>query len=115
MRKAETRILTMTMGMLVVLGIVFSQVLYFPQDVVQKKQIETEQGQAEDSDDQIYVSVTSTSLPSSTHLELNPNVFLLFEILFEEEAFDTPDFNFFIPSGQFFRTLFGITISPNAP
>jgi hypothetical protein len=114
MRKAETRILTMAMGILVVMGIVFSQVLYFPH-ATEKKQAETEQGQSEDSENQIYVSVTSTSLPSSTHLELNPNVFLLFEILFEEEAFDTPDFNFFIPSGQFFRTLFGITISPNAP
>jgi hypothetical protein len=115
MRKVETRILTMTMGILVVLGIVLSQALYFPRDVAQKKNVETEQRQTEDSDDEIYISVTSTSLPSSTHLELNPNVFLLFEILFEEEAFDTPDLNFFIPSGQFFRTLFGITISPNAP
>jgi hypothetical protein len=115
MRNAETRFLTMTMGILVVLGIVLSQVLYSPREVAQKKKVEAEQGQTENSDNEIHVSVTSTSLPSSTHLELNPNVFLLFEILFEEEAFDAPDFNFIIPSGQFFRTLFGITISPNAP
>jgi hypothetical protein len=115
MRKVETRILTIAMGMLVVLGIVFSQILYFPPAITEKNQVKTEQGQSEDSENQIYVSVASTSLPSSTHLELNPNVFLLFEILFEEEAFIVPDFNFFIPSGQFFRTLFGVTISPNAP
>jgi hypothetical protein len=105
----------MTMGILVVLGIVLSQVFYFSTEAPQKKQATTEQHQTENSGEQVYFSVPSSSLPSSTHLELNPNVFLLFEILFEEEIFEIPELNFLSLSSQFFRTIFGVTISPNAP
>lgn len=115
MKKAETRILTMTLGILVVLAIAFSQLFCFQQASPLKKETKTEQHQEENSEDQVYFSVPSTSFPSSTFVELNPNVFFLFEILFEEKVSEVPQFNFSIPSGQFFRTLFGWTISPNAP
>jgi len=115
MKRTETRFLTIAMGILVVLGIVLSQVLHLSLEAPQKKQAKTEQHQEENSDGQMHVSVPSSSLPSSTHLELNPNVFLLFEILFEEEVFEVPELNFFTLSSQIFRTIFGVTISPNAP
>ena len=103
------------MGVLVVLGIVSSQIFYLSTGAPPKKLAKTEQHQDENSEEQVYVSVPTSSLPSSTHLELNPNVFLLFEILFEEQLFEIPELNFFSLSGQFFRTIFGVTISPNAP
>jgi hypothetical protein len=46
---------------------------------------------------------------------LNPNVFYLFEILFEDRASDVPALILAIPLGDFFRTIFGLMISPNAP
>jgi len=115
MKKIETRVATMTIGFIVALAIVCSRFFYIQQGSFHKKETKTEQHQKENSDEQVYLSVPSTSLPSSSYVELNPNVFFLFEILFEEELSEIPEFKFSIPSGQFFRMIFGLTISPNAP
>ncbi len=115
MKRKDTKIVTTFMGVLVALAIVCSQLFYFQPASALKKETKTEQHQSENSDEQVYFSVPSTSLPSSTHVELNPNVFLLFEILFEENTYLVPEFIVAIPLGQFFRTVFGVTISPNAP
>jgi hypothetical protein len=113
MKRDVTKIVTMSMGILVALAIVCSQLFYFQPASVPKKETKTEQ--QENSDDQVSFSVPSTSLPSSVHVVLNPNVFLLFEILFEENVSKIPELTVAIPLGQFFRTVFGLTISPNAP
>lgn len=115
MRNTASRIASMALGLLVALAIMCSQFFYLPQATFHKKEIKTDQAQNESSEDQIYFSVPSTTLPSSVLVELNPNVFLLFEILFEEKVFETPGFSFEIPLSQCFRTLFGLAISPNAP
>jgi hypothetical protein len=114
MKKKATRTITMALGIVVALGVICSQLFYLPQTTPSKKEHQTEQHQS-DSDDQVHFSAPSTSLPSSAHVELNPNVFFLFEILFEENTFQIPQFKISIPLGQFFRTVFGVTISPNAP
>ncbi|WP_276373333.1 hypothetical protein [Chryseolinea sp. H1M3-3] len=114
MKRKATRTITMVLGIVVALGVVCSQLFYLPQTASSKKEPQTEQHQS-DSDDQVHFSVPSTSLPSSAHVELNPNVFFLFEILFEENIFQIPEFKIAVPLGQFFRTVFGVTISPNAP
>src|SRR5688572_1665848 len=96
-RKAMTakkrRIVTMTTGIAVALAIICSQLFYSQSLSFQKKETKTEQHQQENSDDQDQVSITvpSTSLPSSAYTELNPNVFYLFDILFEESASDVPE------------------------
>ena len=115
MKRTETHIVTMAMGIIVALAIVCSQLFYFYQTSTQKKETQAEQHQQENSEDQVYFSVPSTSLPSSVHVELNPNVFFLFEIIFEGNVTDAPEAILAIPLGQFFRTIFGLTISPNAP
>ena len=115
MKKVEKNIASLTTGIIVALAIIFSQFFYFQAESHSKKETKTEQQQKENSEDQVYISVPSTSLPSSAHVELNPNVFFLFEILFEQEVSEVPELNFTIPTGQFFRKIFGVTISPNAP
>jgi hypothetical protein len=115
MKRAESRIVPMCMGILVAMAIVCSQLFYFQNVTLQKKETKTEKHQQENSDDQVYFSAPSTSLPSPVHVELNPNVFFLFEILLEGSVSNTPDPVLAIPSGQFFRTIFGLIISPNAP
>ena len=114
MKRHETKIVTMALGILVALAIVCSQLFYFQPTSISKKETKTEQHQ-ENSGDQVSFSVPSTSLPSSVHVVLNPDVFLLFEILFEENVSKIPELTVAIPLGQFFRTVFGLTISPNAP
>src|SRR5688572_7962681 len=108
MRREVKRILTMTTGIAVVLAIICSQLFYQQQKSFQKKETKTEQSQQENSDDQVYLTVPSTSLPSSVHTELNPNVFFLFDILYEESVSIVPELILAIPSGEFFRTIFGL-------
>ena len=115
MTEQRRRIIIMTTGIAVALAIICSQLFYSQQTSLYKKETKTEQHQEDDSDDQVYLSVPSTSLPSSVHTELNPNVFFLFEILLEKSASDVPELIVAIPLSQFFRTIFGLIISPNAP
>ena len=105
----------MTTGIAVALAIICSQFFYSLSISLQKKETKTEQHQQESSDDQVYITVPSTSLPSSVYTELNPNVFYLFDILIEESASEVSELILAIPLGEFFRTIFGLIISPNAP
>mgnify|MGYP003575484716 FL=1 len=115
MREHARHIISMITGIVVALAIICSQLFHTQQDFLQKKETKTEQHQEDDSDDQVYITVTSTSLPSSAYTELHPTVFFLFDILLEERVSGIPEFIVSIPSGQFFRTIFGLIISPNAP
>ncbi len=115
MKKTESRFAIMSLGIFVALAIMCCQFFYLPSARFQKKEVKSEQTQNEESKDQIYFSIPSTTLPSSVHVELNPNVFLLFEILFEEKVIETPEIDVAAPFSQCFRTLFGLAISPNAP
>ena len=105
----------MTTGIAVALAIICSQLLYSIPVPFQKKETKTEQHQQEDSEDQVYFSVPSTSMPSSSNTELNPNVFFLFDILLDEFNPEVPALVLAIPRSEFFRTIFGLFISPNAP
>lgn len=115
MKKAEIHFVTAAIGVIVALAVIISQLSYFPQKSFQKKEHKTEQSQSEESDDLVYFSVPTSTAPSSAHVELNPNVFFLFEIIFEQTEFESYDFDISLPLSQCFRTLFGLAISPNAP
>ena len=116
MTAKKRRIVTMTTGVAVALAMICSQLFYAQSISLQKKETKTEQHQQESSDDdQVYITVPSTSLPSSVYTELNPDVFFLFDILSEERASDVTELILAIPLGEFFRTIFGLIISPNAP
>ncbi len=117
-KKAHIQTTTIITGVLTALIIVVSQLFYFEQAHTCKKEIKTEQQQQSDqsqSDDGAYITLPSSTLPSSTHVEFNQEAFCLFEILFEEEKTEEHDFNVSLPLSKFFQTLFGAIISPNAP
>lgn len=116
MKKEELRFTTTAIGILVALAVIVSQLSYFPQKSFQKKETKTEQNESDESDQQVYFSAPTSTAPSSAHVELNPNVFFLFEIILEQtEELESYDFEISLPSSQCFRTLFGLAISPNAP
>ena len=115
MTEQKRRIITMTTGIAVVLAIICSQLFHPQQKFFEKKEVKTEQQQNENSDDQIYLTVASTSLPSSAHTELDRDAFFLFDILLEERLSDVPELILAIPLSEFFRMIFGLIISPNAP
>lgn len=116
-KKAHIQTTTLVAGVLTALIIVVSQLFYFEQAHTCKKEIKTEQQQGDQSqsDDGTYITLPSSTLPSSTHVEFNQEAFCLFEILFEEEKTEEHDFNVSLPLSKFFQTLFGAIISPNAP
>ena len=115
MKKAERHFATTALGIIVALGIVASQLFYIPQQSSEKEKIKTTQSHDDSSEDEVYFSVPSSTVPSSAHVELNPNVFFLFEIFFEEKEIESTEFKISIPVSRCFRTLFGLAISPNAP
>jgi hypothetical protein len=113
--KARIRTTTLIAGILTALVIVVSQLFYFETAHVAKKEIKTEQQQDDQSGDEAYITLPSSTLPSSTHVEFGQEIFYLFEVLFEEEKVEEHDFNVSLPLSKFFQTLFGTIISPNAP
>jgi hypothetical protein len=115
MKREELRFKTTAIGILVALAVVVSQFSFIPQKSFEKKEIKTEQSQSEESDHQVYISAPTSMAPSSAHVELNPNVFFLFEIIVEHTELESYDFDISLPLSQCFRTLFGLAISPNAP
>jgi hypothetical protein len=115
MKKTEMHFMTTAIGVIVALAVIVSQLSILPQKSFQKKETKTEQGQSEESDQQVYFSVPPSTAPSSAHVELNPNVFFLFEIIVEQFESELYDFDISLPLSQCFRTLFGLAISPNAP
>lgn len=115
MKREEIRFTTTAIGILVALAVIVSQLSFFPQKSFQKKETKTEQSQSDESDEQVYFSAPTSTAPSSAHVELNPNVFFLFEIILEQTELESYDFEISLPLSQCFRTLFGLAISPNAP
>jgi hypothetical protein len=116
-KKAKIRSGMLAVGLLTALAIVVSQLFYFQAatHAKVKKETKTEQQEQQNGDD-TYVSLPSTSsLPSSPHVELQQETFCLFEIILEDKESATHSADFGTPINQFFQTLFGAIISPNAP
>ncbi len=109
--KKQGIIVTVT---LTVMAIVFSQLSCFQVIHHTKDTVKTEQNE-EPSGEQIYISLPSSNLPSSTHVELNQTMVFLFEILFEKKEIQKENFNVLLPPNRFFKALFTSVISPNAP
>ena len=116
--KREIRTITLVTGLITALAIVVSQFFYFEKPEPSKKEVKTEQQQDQSSDNQsdVYITLPSSTLPSSTtHPEFQQQSFCLFEIIFPEKEVEQHDFSVSIPLGKFFQTLFRTIISPNAP
>lgn len=115
-KKAQIRSGMLAIGLLTALAIVISQLFCFQAGThaKAKKETKTEQQEQQNGDD-TYVSIPSSSLPSSSHVELQQETFCLFEIILEDKESTTHDTGIGLPINQFFQTLFGAIISPNAP
>lgn len=113
-RKSHKKTFTAPVALVLMTVLVFCQFFYYNAAGQSKKEIKTEQ-QDEKSDAKFYISQPSSSLPSSTHVELNQTLIFLFEIVLENQETEIRDFNVLLPPNRFFKTLFDGVISPNAP
>ena len=112
--KLQKKTFTTPLALVVMVILVFCQFFYYQATDHSKTEIKAEQHD-DQSDAKIYISQPSSSLPSSTHAELNQTLIFLFEIVFENEETEKKDFNVSLPPNRFFKTLFDGVISPNAP
>jgi hypothetical protein len=119
MKKNTARTLTMIVGVITALVVVFSQVFYFDAPNYAKKEAKTGQEKKKNKEDETgksYVSLPSISQPTaSTNVEADHALTFLQEILFENKK--EPGNHAAVPLslGKFFHTLFRVIISPNAP
>ena len=115
MKRTTFRRLTLALGILALVASVCSQ-LFQTTGKISSKAVteETSNHETGNTEEEIFVSVNSTSLPSA-HIELNRDVFFLFETLFSEEKLDEAGVFHDIPLTSLFDALIGSFISPNAP
>jgi hypothetical protein len=117
MKRTTFRRLTLALGILALVASVCSQLFHiqttkkFSEKAVTE---ETDNHETDNHEEEVYVSVNSTSLPAA-HVELNRDVFFLFETLFSEEKLDEAGAFHDIPVTSLIDALIGSFISPNAP
>jgi hypothetical protein len=115
MKKAQKRMVMLAVGILAAVAIIFSQLFYYQSLEHSKKEVKTEQQQNQSADDEAFFSVPSTSMPSSTEVELHHKSFLLLEIFFENDEVEVDHEQTTFHLNTFLQTLFSAIISPNAP
>jgi hypothetical protein len=116
--KNQLRIVTVFLGAFLALVIVLVQFFHFQagHKADSRKHAKTEQKKDHQAGDETsYNVLTSFSLPSPAHLELDTNLSCLFEIGFEETGVEPQDTDVPDYCSRFFLTLFRVIISPNAP
>lgn len=111
------RAFTLTTGLLTALVVVISQLFCFQvQETSSKKEVAAaQQDDSSSSSEEAFFTMPSSTLPSSNHVEVHQETFLLIEILFEEEQSSTSVESIAKPVSQWLFTLFRTAISPNAP
>lgn len=120
MRRPAFKYATVIVGLLAALAIMFSQA--FSSNNYSKKNVETEQTSAHDSNEKsgadeksASFSISATSFQPSGQFGFVQQAICLFEIVF---ASDQPDAEVdleTLPLGTFFSTILRVLISPNAP
>lgn len=115
MRKSSFHTVSIVIGSFLALSIAFSQFLT-PAFISYPEEARTEQSDQKSTEEsRAFISLPSFSLPAPVHVESNLNPYCLFEILFEEDVDEHHVEREVSYSDRFFRTMFQVIISPNAP
>ena len=95
--------------------IVFSQLFYFQAATYCQNKVETEQQDQKAGTEETYISIPSSTISSTSHIEINQDISFVREILFEDESEVEAPAKISLPVNRFFQTLFRFIVSPNAP
>lgn len=116
MKKKRLHTLTIIIGAVVALAIVFSQ-YPTPDRLASAEKVKTEKSAKDKADDHSgsYISLPTFSLPSPVDVQANLSSYCLFEILFEEYTDEDQVEENIVHADHFFETMFRVIISPNAP
>jgi hypothetical protein len=109
------RILTLLAGIATAGLIVFSQLFYFQAATYCQEKVDTEQHDQKADTPQSHISIPSSTISFSPHIEINEDISFALKTLFELKSEEDADPDFSLPVNKFFLTLFRVIISPNAP
>jgi len=110
------KILTLLAGIATAGVIVFSQLFYFQAANYCQEKVDTEQQDQKKKDGtETHISIPSSSISSSSHIELTHDLSFILEALFQSESKEEEVTSISLPVNRFFQTLFRFIISPNAP
>jgi len=109
------KILTLLAGIATAVVIVFSQLFYFQAANYCQKKAETAQHEQKKGGNETHISIPSSTISSSSHVEITQDLSFVLEILFERESKEEEVTRISLPVNRFFQTLFRFIISPNAP
>jgi hypothetical protein len=108
------RILMLLAGIATAMVIVFSQLFYFQAATYCQKKVDAEQHDQKTGHES-YISIPSSTISSTSHIEINQDLSFLLGILFEVKSEQEESTEIVFPVDRFFQTLFRFIISPNAP
>lgn len=109
------KILTLLAGIATAVVIIFSQLFYFQAANYCQEKVDTEQQAHKKDGTESYISIPSSSISSTSHIEITQDLSFVLEILFEGESKEEEVTRISLPVDRFFQTLFRFIISPNAP
>lgn len=109
------KILTLLAGIVTAGVIVFSQLFYFQAATYCQEKVDTEQHDGKSDAPESHISIPSSTISSTSSIEIHQDLSFILETLFEKESADVSDHEISLPVNKFFSTLFRFIISPNAP
>ncbi len=109
------KILTLLAGIATASVIIFSQLFYFQAATYCQEKVDTEQQDQNADSTESHISIPSSTITSTSHIEINQDLSFVLEILFEREPDEETITKVSLPVNRFFQTLFTFIISPNAP
>lgn len=115
MKKGKLHLLTIIVGTILALAIVFSEFLA-PQWLASGEKAKTEQTENKSGTETgTHISLPSFSLPAPVNVQVNLDPYFLFEIFFEKDIDENHVKEDAFYPDRFFETMFRAIISPNAP
>jgi hypothetical protein len=116
MKKKTISVTALLTGIFLALAIVLTNLFQIQVNSFSKKEVKTTQQEKKSSQEKTFITLSSFSIPSTTvHVHINIDSCCLFEISFDEQPQQTLHSELQLKSYTFFRTLFRVIISPNAP
>jgi hypothetical protein len=116
MRGSNRKTAGMIFGLITAAVLVVSQLCCYQQNDFNKKEQKTEEsGTVPTHDGENIFIVAANSTISSIQTQIHQEIIFLFEILFLDNEQQSWTTEVPIALGKYFRTLFHIIISPNAP
>jgi hypothetical protein len=106
---------TLSFGIITATVIVLSQLFWFQTVDFSKKKAATEQTEDANQQEEAYISIPSSSIPSGTSVEQGQESSFIQDLLFKKEKASEIATSLPTAVGKFFQTLFRVLIAPNAP